>query len=499
MHRRLMAAQVGIGCSFFCVFGLSQIALGQLAEKGVDPGTAFLQVAASPTVEQVEGHFLRVRMRTSRPVEAQRPEDSSGRTEQLPTRYLQTQRNFQTQRAQRPNAWVRAAVRVAGSKKDGPEFFEAPLRRSADAADDLFDDSPVPEPLPVPENASPVPESAYIRDLIDLALPHAGHDEREIWEEQLEDLAPNAAMDLLEIRRRLGSPTKSFGPLLPQTEPSTAQLFEVSLPSHSDEVAWVSDSIRHLKAAERQILSNIANASTPGYTRREAVLGPADPMRNSAGGMTEQTTQGVEQFGLRFDLSDGSLRKTGRVFDLAVEGAGFLVVANGKQMAVTKSASFVRDNEGRLVLDGNFREWELQHPIVVPAASFDLRIGQDGSVMCRLPDSRQPTALGRITIVRFVDPSHLEPLGPLLWEPTVASGDPVPASDDDADFGTIRSGFLTESNVDLDAEVEALDQIRRQIELLERSEPRSSLVDRAPAPPSRSAMSDPTDSQFPIR
>ena len=52
-------------------------------------------------------------------------------------------------------------------------------------------------------------------------------------------------------------------------------------------------------------------------------------------------------------------------------------------------------------------------------------------------------------MANFADPQGLQQLGNATWAQTFASGAPVPCAAGVSDFGTIQSGSLENSNVDL--------------------------------------------------
>lgn len=79
-------------------------------------------------------------------------------------------------------------------------------------------------------------------------------------------------------------------------------------------------------------------------------------------------------------------------------------------------------------------------------------VGGDGTILARYTNGQTP-ALGKIAIANFINPQGLEPLGGNQWTQTVDSGLPLVGQPGSGVFGTITSGALEQSNVDLTAEL----------------------------------------------
>jgi len=61
----------------------------------------------------------------------------------------------------------------------------------------------------------------------------------------------------------------------------------------------------------------------------------------------------------------------------------------------------------------------------------------------------QTTVLGQVAMANFADPQGLQQLGNATWASTFASGAPIPGAAGSSDFGSLQSGALESSNVDL--------------------------------------------------
>ena len=63
------------------------------------------------------------------------------------------------------------------------------------------------------------------------------------------------------------------------------------------------------------------------------------------------------------------------------------------------------------------------------------------------------TPLGKVAMTRFANPQGLAKLGDTTWAQSSSSGAPIPGDAGEGNFGTIQSGALEQSNVDLTAQL----------------------------------------------
>lgn len=75
-------------------------------------------------------------------------------------------------------------------------------------------------------------------------------------------------------------------------------------------------------------------------------------------------------------------------------------------------------------------------------------IEKDGTITGRYSNGQTKTA-GQVQIANFRNPQGLQPLGGNLWGATFAAGTPVPGVPGSGNLGSLQSGALEESNVDL--------------------------------------------------
>jgi flagellar hook protein FlgE len=99
------------------------------------------------------------------------------------------------------------------------------------------------------------------------------------------------------------------------------------------------------------IADNIANSSTAGYKRASTEF--SSLLLNDT--VTAYNSGGVETR-VRYGISQqGVLTATASPFDLAIKGAGFMLVADTDgSIALTRAGAFVPDSEGRLINSAGF-------------------------------------------------------------------------------------------------------------------------------------------------
>ena len=123
--------------------------------------------------------------------------------------------------------------------------------------------------------------------------------------------------------------------------------------------------------------NNIANAGTTGYKRREASFTDvyADTVAISVG---KKVGSGVRTPEIRFNGSQGNLKQTGAVFDLAVEGQGMFALRdenNPGELMYTRDGAFALDLDGEISTDEGYKVLSSDaNPITVPmraAAAID--------------------------------------------------------------------------------------------------------------------------------
>ena len=87
-----------------------------------------------------------------------------------------------------------------------------------------------------------------------------------------------------------------------------------------------------------------------------------------------------------------------------------------------------------------------------PGEFTGLDIDENGIVSARYSNG-ETQAAGQVALVNFRNAQGLQPMGGGNWVMTAASGEPVRGAPGEGNFGSLKSGALEDSNVDLTAEL----------------------------------------------
>ncbi|NME04843.1 flagellar basal body rod protein FlgG [Psychrobacillus sp. BL-248-WT-3] len=214
--------------------------------------------------------------------------------------------------------------------------------------------------------------------------------------------------------------------------------------------------------------NNISNVNTYGFKKGRTVFKDLISQTTSGASAPTDTRGGVnpKQVGLGSQLSaidtihtGGSLQSTGNTLDLAISGDGFFNVANedGTDVLYTRAGNFYMDNEGFIVSgDGRYLLDDKDTTIKIPTDAQSMSIGQDGSV-------KFVNAAGElegdqfIRLTKFSNPGGLDKVGGNYYRESANSGNAADGTKIDGrptatGLGSIESGFLEMSNVDLSEE-----------------------------------------------
>ncbi len=230
-----------------------------------------------------------------------------------------------------------------------------------------------------------------------------------------------------------------------------------------------------MNAMQHQIdvtANNIANVNTIGFKQDRAEFQDLMYERlNYTAGKTSETTinptgidvgLGVRVSGIQKNFLQGDLKSTSNKLDIAITGNGFFQITtpNG-ETAYTRNGAFKLDNEGTIV---NGNGYTLSPQITVPDNLTNLTIAKDGIVSATDPTTGSTINLGQITIVDFINPAGLSPIGESLFMQSDASGDPIEGNPTTDQFGGLRQGMVELSNVKLVTEMVDLITAQRAYE-----------------------------------
>jgi flagellar basal-body rod protein FlgF len=200
------------------------------------------------------------------------------------------------------------------------------------------------------------------------------------------------------------------------------------------------------------IANNIANASTNGY-RAEHMLFQEYLARTGSIGLREKLSF-VQDIGTYRDTHDGALVQTNNALDLALQGAGYMVLGDPAQELYTRTGIFHLDGSRQVVTsDGYPLLQENGRPIVIPQGAERIRISGDGIVTTEQGEA------GRIRLVRFASEQAMRVAGSGLYATDQAA---LPATDT-----KVTQGALESSNIQPVLEVTSMIQMSREYQMVQ--------------------------------
>ena len=227
------------------------------------------------------------------------------------------------------------------------------------------------------------------------------------------------------------------------------------------------------------ISNNLSNVNTTGFKRNRADFEDLLYQTHLTAGTpaTEETIvpvgvqvgHGVRPAATQKIFEQGSLRQTGQVGDIAIEGEGFfrLLLADGS-FAYTRDGSFKIDATGQLVSSNGYR---LQPETVLPedAVRESLTISQNGEISVRIADESEPIQIGQLQLYRFVNPAGLIAIGENVFQESSASGEAIVNTPGLNGNGIVLHRFLEQSNVQVVTELVNMIVAQRAYELNSRA------------------------------
>jgi flagellar basal-body rod protein FlgG len=221
------------------------------------------------------------------------------------------------------------------------------------------------------------------------------------------------------------------------------------------------------------IANNLANVNTTGFKRDRASFetlayqamvtpgAPSSGQNRYAIGLNVGT--GVQMTGTARIDTQGTLTTTGNGLDLAIEGAGYFQIAmpDGR-IGYTRAGDFNLSAEGTIVTaDG----MPVQPQIQIPDGATGISIGADGTVSAQVAGAAEPTEVGKIETARFANSAGLQSIGNNLLVETAASGAPQVGAAGEEGRGSLRSGSLEGSNVNVVEELVDMIETQRAYEV----------------------------------
>ena len=222
------------------------------------------------------------------------------------------------------------------------------------------------------------------------------------------------------------------------------------------------------------IANNIANINTTAFKRARAEFSDLMYQTDRAEGVPNAGGQdvvpegaqiglGVRTVGVRNLHTQGPLAQTSNPLDVAIDGRGwFQITGPSGETLYTRAGSFNKSGTGQLVTGDGY---VVNAAITIPAATTQVTINESGEVYATVSGQSQPQLLGQLALVDFANDAGLQPLGNNLYRETTASGPANEGVAGDPGFGSIRQGYLEQSNVDPVTEITELISAQRAYEM----------------------------------
>jgi flagellar basal-body rod protein FlgF len=204
------------------------------------------------------------------------------------------------------------------------------------------------------------------------------------------------------------------------------------------------------------LANNLANINTTGFKEEKTFFSmlkqesdASNPDINSA---TDQPI--IAQGSL--NPTEGSLERTDRELDVAINGNGFLAVQMPQGVRYTRNGNLSLDVNGTLIASGKFPVLGASGKSITLGAGT-IQIGQDGDI------SLNGASVDKLKLVSFDNMSNIEREGNSLFK-YKGSESSIKTSD-----AAIKSGYLEQSNVNPVASMVQMIDIQRRFDAMQKS------------------------------
>ena len=154
------------------------------------------------------------------------------------------------------------------------------------------------------------------------------------------------------------------------------------------------------------------------------------------------------------DFAQGPTEPTKNPLDVAIDGAGFLVVQTAAGERYTRDGGLQINNQGQLVTAAGDIVLGNSGPIVFQQTDHDVSIAADGNVTVQEGTSRTDAVRGKLRMVSFANAQQLLKEGTNLYSAGNAVAQPDTAS-------KLQQGFIEKSNVNSVTEMSRMIEVTR--------------------------------------
>jgi flagellar basal-body rod protein FlgF len=208
---------------------------------------------------------------------------------------------------------------------------------------------------------------------------------------------------------------------------------------------------------ERQldvISNNVANVNTNGFKADrslfEEFLTSGAHEDNFTG--KDRRVSYVQDRGTFRDFNQGGLQQTGNPLDVAISGAGMLVVQAPGGERYTRDGNLQINPQGQLVTNGGSPVLGTSGPIVFQPTDHDIVVSADGTITVQEGAAHTDSIRGKLRLVSFTDAQKLIKQGNDLYSGDGAAQDTT---------STIQQGFVEKSNVNSVMEMSHMVEVMR--------------------------------------
>ena len=226
--------------------------------------------------------------------------------------------------------------------------------------------------------------------------------------------------------------------------------------------------------------NDISNSNTVGFkSSRTDFASALSQSIGTVGSNGSSIGGGVLTSDVQTLFQQGQLSQTNAPGDLAITGPGFFVVRDPGAPATspsyaTRDGEFNLDSSGYIVTNSGQRvqglatgATSLSDIKLVPtsgsATPSSFTVASDGTITGTFSDG-STSSFGKIALQNFTDPQALTSQGNNLFTITTAAGAQTAAAPGSPGLGTVQSGYVEMSNVDLAGEMASLITAQRGFE-----------------------------------